>query len=116
TGNNSESSGGHINNDGTLVLRNTGVFSDGYAGGSGGAIYAGDFSSMLFVKHVDFLDNTAGAHGGAIATSYPNIDDLPEDATYEGNSRTNADSDFECNNVYVKGDAGGGEDGYICIP
>ncbi|CAM9648594.1 unnamed protein product [Ectocarpus sp. 12 AP-2014] len=116
TGNNSEGSGGHINNDGTLVLRNTGVFSDGYAGGSGGAIYAGSFSSMLFVKHVDFLDNTAGAHGGAIATNYPNIDDLPEDATYEGNSRTNADFDFECNNVYVNGDAGGGEDGYICIP
>lgn len=47
TGNNSGTSGGQVNNDGTLVLRNTGVFSDGYAGGSGGAIFAGDFSSML---------------------------------------------------------------------
>lgn len=69
-----------------------------------------------FVKHVDFLDNTAGAHGGAIATDFSLIEFLPEDATYEGNSRTNADSDFECNNVYANGSADGGEDGYTCIP
>lgn len=39
TENMSESSGGHIANYGSLVLRNIGVFSDGESRGSGGAIY-----------------------------------------------------------------------------
>lgn len=45
--------------------------------------------SARFVKHQDFLYNTAGAHGGAIATQFALIEYIPEDATYEGNSRTN---------------------------
>eukprot|EP00752_Nemacystus_decipiens_P002270 g2151.t1 len=109
-----QGNGGHIANYGLLVLRNTGWFHDGLSEGSGGAIYT--LGEMLFVKHVDFIDNTAGAHGGAIATNYDLIEFLPEDVTYEGNSRTNADFDFECNNVYANGSADGGEDGYTCIP
>lgn len=46
-GNSSAGSGGHIAVDGSLVLRNTGMFTNGYAGGSGGAIACGDFSDML---------------------------------------------------------------------
>ncbi|CAM9987366.1 unnamed protein product [Pylaiella littoralis] len=115
-GNRSGGSGGHVYIDfsGSLVLRNTGLFTNGLADGSGGAISTD--GEMLFVKHVDFLDNTSGAHGGAIATNFELISFLPEDATYEGNSRTNGDFDFECDNVYINGDADGGEDGFICLP
>ncbi|CAM9532525.1 unnamed protein product [Ectocarpus sp. 8 AP-2014] len=114
--NTSENRGGHIMNEGVLVMRNTAVFEDGVSGSSGGAINAGDVSEMVFIKHVDFIGNSADAHGGAIATTYPNIEFLPQDATYEGNVLQNADYDYVCPDVYVNGSEDGGEDGYICLP
>lgn len=64
---------------------------------------------------MDFLENTAGAHGGAIATNYDLIEFLPQDATYEGNDITNRDRDYVCKDVYANGSADGGEDGYTCL-
>lgn len=52
------------------------------AGSTSGTIFCW---SNRFIKHVDFIGNSADAHGGAIATTYPNIEFLPQDATYEGN-------------------------------
>lgn len=46
-GNTSQRGGGHIAVEGSLVLRNTGMFTNGVSGGSGGAIYCRAFSEML---------------------------------------------------------------------
>lgn len=52
-----EGNGGHIANYGSLVLRNTGVFSDGESGGSGGAIYTS--GEMLYVHFLFFVDSSS---------------------------------------------------------
>lgn len=80
------------------------------------SIFAGHAAAHSWVKRVDFLYNTVGAHGGAIATNYDPIQCLPDDVAFEGISRTNADWDYECNNMYANGSADGGEDGYTCMP
>eukprot|EP00903_Cladosiphon_okamuranus_P010221 g9680.t1 len=112
-----EGNGGAIANYGSLVVRRPAVFEDNKSEASGGAIYSDSATSeMLWVKHVDFLYNSAGAHGGAVATNYDLIKYLPEDATFEGNFLVNSDRDYVCKDMYANGSADGGEDGYTCLP
>ena len=42
-----------------------------------------------FIKDVEFTDNTSEGNGGAIYTVAEAVDELPEEATYSGNTATN---------------------------